>query len=390
MFLQNRKYFDYASTTPVHPKVIAEVKRILSLKAKGKISNPLAVHKEGRFAREILEDARQRVARNVGVKSSEIIFTGSATESNNIAVFGTIEMEKKKGRDYNQMHIVTTDIEHVAIGKCIEKIKSLGVRVSTINAGESGAVSASDFSNVLNDDTIFASVIHVQSETGLIQPVNEIGNILKKHNKKINFHTDASQSIKFINCEPNTLGVNLMTMDSLKVYGPAGVGALYKSLDIDLDTYTYGANQEFGIRAGTQNLEGIVGFAKALEIVVGERGIEKKRMEKLNSMFVNRLKQKMPNIFIHAENSNRIPNYAFVYVPNIDNEYLANRLDIKGFAVSTGSACNNGRAVALESMYKNTNLPQQGLRITFGILTKESDVIKLADAIHAERDVINK
>ena len=385
MFSPKRKYFDYAATTPIHKDVANEVNRIFQLRQEGKIGNPLSFHSEGVFANSLLEDARKRIANILKVQSKEIIFTGNATEANSIAIFGTVEMHKKMGKRYEDMHIITTDIEHIAVQKAMSKLKKLGVKVSYLEAGENGRVDAKKITSLINENTILVTVIYIQSETGVIQPVSEIGNILKSLDRKIVFHTDACQAIKYFSVDPHSLGIDLMTLDSLKVYGPAGVGMLYKSLSVDLEPITFGAKQENGIRAGTQNVEGIVGFAKAVEIAEQGKEKEHKRIEKLTSDFISKLREKVPDLMIHGEGAKRSPNYAFIYIPNVDSEYLAARLDIKGFATSTGSACNEGVAISLKEMYKNSpKKPTEGIRVTFGNLTNSDDIEEVAEVIIKE------
>lgn len=356
--MSKHTYLDYAATTPLDARIGKELMRV----AKKYSGNASSVHRFGREAAHILDRSRQTVADFFGAQFNEIIFTSGATESNNLAITGLVSAFEKK-RPSVIPHIVTSVIEHSSVKEVIDQLESAGrVRVTRVEVDQSGIVSVDAIAQAFTEHTILVSVMYVNNEIGTIQPIRDIGKLIKKTNEQkeseilkkksagekvsfgsfdiIYFHTDAVQAIQYCDSEVLRLHVDMLTASAHKCYGPKGVGVLYVREGTPLAQVLYGGGQEGSLRPGTYNLPAIAGFAQALQVVELSREKEVKRLTQLQSWLIEEMKQHGGNVLGDAQQ--RTPHIVSVGFEGVDAEMLALQLDQAGYAISTGSACASG------------------------------------------------
>jgi cysteine desulfurase len=365
-----RIYLDYAATTPVDPCV----KKAMAPFFSEKFGNTMSIHGFGQEAKLALEQAREAVAGLMAAKPNEIIFTGSATESNNLALKG-IAFAKA----FVDKHIIISAIEHPCIMESAEWLEKQGVKITRIPVDKEGLVNPLDIKKAITKETILVSIIHGSNEIGTIQPIEEIGKICKQNN--VRFHTDAVQSFGKIPIDVNKMNIDLLTASSHKMYGPKGAACLFVRDGVRIEPILHGGGQEDGLRSSTVNVPAIVGFAKACEIAKKEMGKEAQRLTKLRNKLITKV-LKIPNSHLIGSKNNRLPNIVNFWFSFIEGESLVIQLDLKGIAVSTGSACSS---MKLEPSYVLMAIglkPEQAhgsLRISLGRQTKESDLDYLVD-----------
>jgi len=377
-----RIYLDYAATTPVDPAV----KKAMAPFFSEKFGNTMSIHSFGQEAKLALEQARETVANLMGAKPNEIIFTGSATESNNLALKGIIFANKGK-------HIIISAIEHPCIMETANWLEKQGVKITRIPVDKEGLVDSLDIKKAITKETILVSIIHASNEIGTVQPIKEIGLIIKSANHKLKtkiyFHSDAVQSFGKIPIDVNKMNIDLLTTSSHKMYGPKGAACLFVREGVRIEPILHGGGQEDGLRSSTVNLPAIVGFAKACEIAKKGMGEESQRLTRLRDKLIVKI-LKMPNShligpspeFRASYSKKRLPNIVNFWFSFIEGESLVIQLDLKGIAASTGSACSS---MKLEPSYVLMALglrPEQAhssLRISLGRQTKESDLDYLND-----------
>ena len=325
-------YLDNNATTPLAPEVLDAMLPYL----KGKFGNPSSIHSAGREAKKALEESRETIAGIVGAASPEsICFTGSGSEADNLAIQGAARALRHKGN-----HIVTSAVEHPAVLNACGALEKEGFHVTYVKPDRTGMVPAEAVAEALRDDTILISVMHANNETGTINPVPEIGKIAKERN--ILFHTDAVQSLCKVPFTVDELSVDLLSLSAHKVHGPKGVGALYIREGVLLKPLIYGGHQEGSRRAGTENVAGIVGLATAARL--SWEGLEKEtgRMRAMRDKLERGLLEKIPQIQLNGHPTMRLPNTLNLSFPFVESESLLLELDLKGVAVSSGSACTSG------------------------------------------------
>jgi cysteine desulfurase len=351
-------YFDHAATTPVLPEVKDAIIRCFT-EFYGNASEP---HLPGRQAKEILENSREIIAEALGANSSEITFTSGGTESDNLALFGVAEAYKKKGN-----HIITSEIEHPAVSMPLKALSRRGFKISSIPVDRFGMVDPGDVEKAINKNTILVSIMHANNIVGTIEPIEEIGKILKE--KNIIFHTDAVQTFCSTKTFVDGLGIDLLSISGHKIYGPKGVGALYIRKGTKITPYIFGGGQEKGRRSGTENIPGIAGLAKAAEI--GQRNLDEK-IKKLTGMrdyLKNKLLDSIEDIRFNGHPEKRLPgncNFSFKY---IEGEAIVLRLDNSGIAASSGSACSSSSmkpSHTLVAMGLSNEEAFGSLRVTLG------------------------
>lgn len=351
-------YFDHAATTPVLSEVVARINECFT-KFYGNASEP---HLPGRNAREILENSRTSVAEILGADSSEITFTSGGTESNNLALFGIAEAYSKKGN-----HIITSEIEHPAVLMPLKALSKRGFKITYLPVDCNGQVDPDDVKKALRAGTILVSVMHANNIVGTVQPISEIGKILKE--KGVIFHTDAVQTFCNIWTDVNDLGVDLLSISGHKIYGPKGVGALYVRKGTRFVPYIYGGGQEKGRRSGTENIPGIAGLAKAAEIGFATLEEKIKRLSEMRDYLKNRILESIPGVRLNGHPKERLPgncNFSFKF---IEGEAIVLRLDMAGIAASSGSACSSSSmkpAHTLKAMGLSNEEAFGSLRITLG------------------------
>lgn len=324
-------YFDNAATTKMHDQVIDEMIDIY----KNEYGNPSSVYDFGNRVKSIIENSRISLAKNLGVDSKEIYFTSGATEADNWAVLGAARKLKNKGR-----HIITSTIEHHAVLHAAEQLEKEGFEVTYVPVRADGILNFEEFKKAVREDTILISVMAVNNEIGTIQPIREIVEYVK--GKGILVHTDAVQLIGKAEVDIKELGVDLLSLSGHKIHGPKGVGALYIRKGVQIENLIFGGGQEKKKRPGTENVAGIVGLAKALEITLENFEEKEKRILELREYIIDNVLEKIPYVRLNGCRQNRIPGNANFSFSFIEGESMLLALDMYGICGSSGSACTSG------------------------------------------------
>ncbi len=363
-------YLDNAATTPVDRKVLDAMLPYFS----EKYGNPNSMHQKGLEAREAVDNARQKVAELLGADEKEIFFTSGGTESDNLALMGVAKAYKEKGN-----HIITTNTEHHAVLDTCKYLEDAeGFKVTYVEVQENGIVNPEDIEKAVTKDTILISVMYANNEIGTIQPIKEIAEIAEKHN--VLFHTDACQAAGYLNVNVEDLGIDLMTLNGSKIYGPKGIGMLYAKKGVIVKPLIHGGGQERGVRSGTENVPGIVGFAKALEIAQKERERESKKVAKLRDKLLEGIKKKIPHISINGDMEKKLPNNLNVSFLGVEGEAMLLHLDKEGICASTGSACSSHSlepSHVIKALGLSDEASHGSLRFSLGKHTTEEDIEKV-------------
>ena len=359
-------YLDYASTTPVDPRVL----RAMLPYFNKKFGNTMSLHSFGQEAKLALERSREEVAGLIGAKTEEIIFTGSATESNNLALKGIAFANRNKGN-----HIIISSIEHPCIMESACWLESQGFEITRLKVDKYGQVSPKDVRTAMKKGTILVSVMHASNEIGTIQPIAEIGKICRE--KGVYFHTDAVQSFGKIPINVNSMNLDLLSASSHKMYGPKGAALLFVRKGVRIEPILHGGGQEIDLRSSTVNVPAIVGFARACIIAKKEMAKENKNLAKLRDKLIKEILKKIKGSYLNGHPEKRLPNNVNFWFEFVEGESMVIQLDLLGIAVSTGSACSS---VKLEPSHVllAIGLKHQeahgSLRITLGKRTTESEV----------------
>jgi len=359
-------YLDYASTTPVDPRVL----RAMLPYFNKKFGNTMSLHSFGQEAKLALERSREEVAGLIGAKTEEIIFTGSATESNNLALKGIAFANRNKGN-----HIIISSIEHPCIMESACWLESQGFKITRLKVDKYGQVSPKDVRTAIKKDTILVSIIHASNEIGTIELVAQIGKICRE--KNVYFHTDAVQSFSKIPIDVNSMKIDLLSASSHKMYGPKGAALLFVRKGVKIEPILHGGGQEGGLRSSTVNVPAIVGFAQACKIAKKEMTKENKSLAKLRDKLIKEILKKIKGSHLNGHPQKRLPNNVNFWFEFVEGESMVIQLDLLGIAVSTGSACSS---VKLEPSHVllAIGLKHQeahgSLRITLGKRTTESEV----------------
>jgi len=372
-------YLDHAATTPCDPKVI----RAMSGFLKKDFGNASSVHSFGQKASMALGTARQSVAEFLGCESEEIVFTGSATEADNLAIFGTVRAAK-----IAQPHIITSQIEHPAVLESFRELEKQGVQVTYLPVNKEGLVEIPEVKKALKSNTVLVSIMYANNEIGTIQPIAEISEVIKKNNPKILFHTDAVQAVNFLDCDVKKLGVDLLTISSHKIYGPKGVGALYIKRGTPITPIIYGGGHERGLRSGTENVAGIVGLGQAIREVQNPKlKLQNIRIRQLRDKLIKAILKIIPGSRLNGSLTQRLPNNVNISFDGVEGEAIVVALDQKGIAASTGSACSSTSlepSHILMALGLSEEVAHGSLRLTLGKenTAKEIErVIKILPAV---------
>jgi len=372
-------YLDYAATTPIDPRVTKAMLPYFS----EKFGNTMSLHSFGQEAKQALEESREVVANLMKAKLNEIIFTSSATESNNLALKGIAFANENKGR-----HIVISSIEHPCIIESAKWLEKQGFEITRLKVDKYGLVEPDDVRKAIRKETILVSIMHANNEIGTIEPIEEIGKICKE--KGVYFHTDAAQSFGKILIDVNKMNIDLLTTSSHKMYGPKGAAALFIREGTKIEPLIHGGGHESGLRSSTVNVAAIVGFAEAARICQREMKIESERLTKLRNKLIKGVLQKikgshlngppasaMPKALRAGHPKKRLPNNINFSFPGIEGESLVMQLDLLGIAASTGSACSSEKLEPSHVLLAIGLKPEQAhgsLRLSLGRWTKEKDV----------------
>ena len=344
LFGTKRIYMDYASAAPVLPAALRAMREAEAL-----AGNPGAIHAEGVAAKHALEHARAGIAGALGCKAREVIFTSSLTEANNLSVIGFAKALQLRGVHLQETHWIVSSIEHTSVLECFAEIERRGGTVSYIEPDERGIILPEAVRNALRPATVFVSVGWANNEIGIIQPLAEIARTLhayeSKNGSSVIFHADAGQAPLYAATSVHSLGVDLLSLGSNKLYGPHGIGCMYVSDRTRLAPVILGGAQEADMRAGTESVALAAGFAAAFTIVVDERERESKRLKKLRDTFADELIEKIPGLCVNGELKHALPHMLNISIPPAGwrtSEYLTLALDHAGVSVSTKSACEEG------------------------------------------------
>ncbi len=373
-------YFDHAATTYVKPEIFDAMKPYFMQD----YGNPSSIYSIGRINRKAVEDARSSVAKSIGAtEPSEIYFTGSGTESDNWAIKGAALSLRKKGR-----HIITSSIEHPAVMETCEFLKKEGYDLTIIPVDNEGLVNPEDVEKAIRPDTVLVTIMMANNEIGTIQPIKEIANICKSHG--VLFHTDAVQAAGNIPIDVKDLGVDLLSVSGHKFYGPKGTGMLYIRKGVRIEKFIHGGHQERNKRAGTENVPGIVGFAKALELAVENMDAHYKKLSNLRDRALKGITERIPYVRVNGSLEKRLPGNLNVSFRFVEGESVLLMLDMKGIKASSGSACTSG-SLDPSHVLLAIGLPHEiahgSLRLSFGEINTEEEVDYLVDTLD---EIMNK
>jgi len=368
-----RIYLDYAATTPTHPEVVEAMLPYFN----EVFGNPSGIYSYSQEARGATEEARDKVAALIGAGSEELIFTSGGTEADNFAIKGMAYANEPKGN-----HIITSSIEHHAVIETCKFLEKRGFEVTYLPVDEYGLVDPDDVKTAITDKTILVSVIHANNEVGTIEPIAEIGRITKEAG--ICFHTDAVQTAGHIPVDVNELEVDLLSMSAHKLYGPKGVGALYIRKGTRLVSFMHGGDQERRRRASTENVPGIVGFGKAVELAQQEMSEEVERLTYLRDKLTKSLLERIDHIRLNGHPLKRLPNNVNVSVDFVEGESMLLNLDLEGICASTGSACSSS-SLEPSHVLLAMGLPHEqahgSLRFSLGKWTTEEEISRVLEVL---------
>ncbi len=361
-----RVYLDHNATTPVHPEVLEAMLPYY----KEKFGNPSSIHEFGKVAKVALEEARGKVAKLFNCSPYEIYFTSGGTESDNLAIRGVAFANKNKGN-----HIITSTVEHHAVLMTCKFLQKEGYQITYLPVDGYGLVDPDDLKKNLKDDTILVSIMHANNETGIIEPLEELAKIAKE--KEVFFHTDAVQSAGKIPLDVKSLPIDLASISGHKIYGPKGVGAIYIRKGTRIAPLSHGGHHERSRRAGTENIPGIVGLGKAVEIAQRDRDEQDKHLKDLTDTFLEKLKETLKDIQLNGHPEKRIPSTLNISFKGVEGESIILSLDMKGVAVASGSACTSGSlepSHVLSAMGIEPAVAQSSIRFGFGRENTPEDV----------------
>lgn len=371
--MEKIRYFDHAATTATKEEVLKEMLPYFTLN----YGNASSIYSIGRKSKKAVEEARHKVAYAIGAEAKEIYFTSCGSESDNLAIKGVAFANKEKGN-----HIITTKIEHPAVLHTCQHLEREGFRVTYLNVDSEGLINLKELEEAITPQTILISVMFANNEIGTIQPIKEIGEIAKKHN--IYFHTDAVQAIGNVRINVNELNIDLLSMSAHKFYGPKGMGALYVRSGVKFEKIQDGGHQERNMRAGTENVAGIVGLGKAIELAYENFDEYNKKLTDLRDYYFSQVEEKIPDIKINGHRTKRLPGNANISFKFIEGESLLLYLDARGICASSGSACTSG-SLDPSHVLLAIGLPHEiahgSLRVTFGDDNSRSDVDFLVDTL---------
>lgn len=366
-------YFDNAATTKLDDEVLKEMMPYLT----NMYGNASAIYELGRESRKAIEDAREKVAKVLNCEVGEVYFTSCGSESDNTAIKGIARANKKNGN-----HIITSKIEHPAVIETCEQLTKEGFEITYIGVDEKGIVDLEEIKRAIKPTTILISIMFANNEIGTVEPIKEIGKIAKEH--EIVFHTDAVQAVGNVRIDVEDMNIDSLSLSGHKFYGPKGVGVLYVKRGIEFQNFINGGHQERNKRAGTENVAGIVGIGKAIELAYQNLDEHNKKITELRDYFVNQITAKIPKVKINGDMINRLPGNANISFEGVDAEGLLLNLDLKKICASSGSACSAGSlepsrvllAIGLEK-----EMAKSSLRVTIGKYNTKEEVNYLIESL---------
>lgn len=380
-------YLDNCATTKMRKEVIEEM--IESYE--NDFANPSSLHRLGMGTEKKIEESRKTISSYLKVRDKEVFFTSGGTESNNIAIFSSVEKMKNRGN-----HIITTKIEHPSVYNCMKKLENEGYNVDYLDVDEYGNIDFNQFNDLLTDKTILVSIIHVNNEIGVIQDIKKIRNIMDEKDSIALLHLDGVQSFGKIAYNVKELGINTLSISSHKIHGPKGIGALYVKDGTNLMPHIYGGGQENGFRSGTENIQGIVGFGRAVKIINDNFDAEYDHVVKIREYFYNKIKNNISDIKVNTKIDNTSSPYIInISIRNTRGEVLLHYLEDEKIYISTSSACSsNGtsRSHVLESIKLTDNEIEGTIRICFSheITFDDIDIVieQMEKSVKEIRDIM--
>ncbi len=369
-------YLDHNATTPVHPEVFEATKPYFI----ERFGNASSIHQSGREAKAGLEEARQTIADLLGCKPSELYFTSGGTESDNFAIKGVAFANRAKGK-----HIITSSIEHHAVEISCRFLEKEGFSVTYLPVDSEGFVDPDELKKAIRPDTILVTIMYANNETGVIQDLEALVSIAR--DAGVYFHTDAVQATGKIPYNINDLGCDLLSISAHKLYGPKGAGLIYIKSGTKIQPWNEGGGHERGRRAGTENVAGAIGLAKALEIAARDMDSETKKMTSMTTRFYKLVMERIPDIRFNGSFQKRVPNTLNISFRAVEGEAMILSLDLKGIMVSSGSACTSGTTEpshVLKAMGVPPEMGQGSIRFSFGRSNKENDVEYVVDILAGE------
>ncbi|KMJ60253.1 cysteine desulfurase [Bacillus sp. LL01] len=366
-------YLDHAATAPLHPAVLDSMLPVM----REDFGNPSSIHGFGRKTRHLVDEARYVAAKAIGAKETEIIFTSGGTEADNLAIIGVARANKSRGK-----HIISTQIEHHAVLHTCEQLEKEGFEVTYLPVDEKGQISINDLKEALKDQTILVTIMYGNNEVGTVQPITEIGELLKEHGAY--FHTDAVQAFGLLPIDVEEQGIDFLSMSSHKINGPKGVGFLYARTGTNFSTLTFGGEQERKRRAGTENVAGIVGLKTAIELSMEQTKNKVSLYNSFKETMIRVWQEEEVPFEINSSAEETLPHVLNVYFPGTNVESLLVNLDLAGIAVSSGSACTAGSIdpshVLVALFRKNSDRIASSIRFSFGLGNNMDDITYAAQA----------
>lgn len=373
MMHDSRVYFDHNATTPVDPRVAEVVDKA----TRELFGNPSSIHKDGRRARRALDDARRDLSLVLNCNTSEILFTASGSESNNLAIVGAAYALKSKGS-----HIITSTVEHPSVLKTFQYLEKQGWRVSYLQVDSKGRLDLDDLELSITDETTLISLMMANNETGVIFPVKEAAAIARE--RGVLFHSDAVQAVGKIDVDVLSLGLDMLSIAGHKLYAPKGIGALYVKEGLKIEPLIHGGGQEFGLRAGTENLPAILGLVSATAISKSILADESARLMELKTELKKGIERIFPDIVINGFFEDSLPNTVSLSFRGISAESIIIAFDLEGFSLSAGSACSSGaisRSHVLRAMGLDEEVIDGTLRISLGRGNTMADVERFLEVL---------
>ncbi len=393
-------YLDYGATSPVKPEIKKAIRPFLD----SSFGNPSSIHSYGQEAREAVDEARKKVTTLLNCTQEEIVFTSGGTEADNLAIKGLIDAFNYKSKTQNpkskKPHIITTQIEHHAVLKTCQYLEETNqVEVTYLKPSHEGLISTNQVNKEIKENTVLVSIMYVNNEVGTIQPIREIGKMIEKtngerstvNNQRIYFHTDAVQAVEYLPMDVDFLHVDLLTISGHKIGTPKGIGALFIRKNTPIKKIIFGGEQEMNLRAGTENVSGIVSLGKATQILGKEKlEIRSQRIKKLRDYFIDRILKEIPDVELNGSYKKRSPNNVNFYFKYIEGESILLNLDLKGIAASSGSACASQSlepSHVLKAIYNDSERAHGSIRFTLG---KETTKEEINYAIKNLKEIVKK
>lgn len=387
-FKKKRIYLDYAAATPVSAEAFRAYEHATQY-----FANPQSLHTEALEAKNLYDTAKKDIARVLGVKAQEVVVVSGGTEGNNFALAGFLLGLEEKGTQMSECEVVVSAIEHPSVNEVFEPFVARGLTVVFVEPDEHGVVKPEAIADVLTNKTVLVSVALVNSEIGTVQPLHAISKVVKGYREDILVHTDACQGM-YQSLVVHGLGVDLLVLDSGKVYGPRGVGIVYVRQGTFLSPILRGGSQERSLRPGTENTALLCGFAHAVKEAQNRKDTEHNRLEEVRATFIEAVKKEIPGVQINGTGKKQSPHILNISVPGIDAEYVAMRLDKEGYALSTRSAClekeDAQKSFVVEALGGEEWRARNTLRFSFGRDTFKKDIIKTVEALHSSILVYGK